>query len=978
VGFEGKQGLGDGRWRVRAARRLCWAAVVLAVGALGAQGERPAATLESLFQEAVTAFEEQRWTAARDLFQYLEDEFGAEPEYTAPSAQAVILPLHGYARLVTGDAEGAIDRFERFLAAHRGPSRREAFVLFALGQAFEAAGRRAEARETYRRFAERYRELPEAGVARLRIGESFVEDGMIEEALAAFDAFAASRFAVSLRLQARLRALQLAREHGLWEAAAGYLLDTPWELETLPEPALLAFAALEVGDFLLGEERFEEAIAAYRLVPDHAELLSRQAGILARLEADFARRASFAGAGGTAVWSDHSSRLLARLRALQSQLENSPDYTGARLLRYGQAFAGAGRHFEAWTVFAAASEDPALPSAERREAHYRWILEAQALARWAEALRLARGFVERYPDSPRAPVVLFLLANAHQRMGAYREAGAILDELLRDYPGHALRGRWLFARGFNHIVLERYAEARGDFAAYGAVEPEGPLALESRLWHALAWFFAKAYAPALAELDALLAITPEDHALRPETAYRRAAVLYAQRAYEAALAQLDAYLASHPEDRNVAEARVLRGDTLMGLGRLEEAVEAFAAVGPAAGALFPYAVFQVGKIHRAREDYPATAAHFRAYLGRTDLAPHPRRAEALSWVGWAYEQDGRPHEAVPLYLEALERHADDPAEHEVREILAALHRLHGRLRRDATTSEPGRRDAFLGSARFLDWLAIAREEALAAGRLTAYSRYRVHEAESLRAAGQAEEAEGILRQLGEEVARERLDSAALAAVGLAWQNAGRAEAGAFFEELLERYPQSPERVVAWYGLGRAAMESDEPARALVWLEPVRDWLTHPRAPAALLLYGEALLALGRGAEVPSAMEDLLRLRTARGRPHARALLLMARAADAEGDAGRAIPLFQRVYNLYRAYPELVGPAYVRSAELFEARGDFRAARETWREVLRVEGLEPPNLRARAQAEFRRLEALVPPEPEPAPERIVEATPEART
>jgi len=845
-----------------------------------------------------------------------------------------------------------------------GPSNKEAFVLFSLGQALQEEGRWARSRDAYERFASQYADTPEAGIARLRIGESFVAEGRIDEALMTLDAFFASPFAFSLRLQARLRALQLALDNGLLEKASTYLLETRWELETMPELALLAYAGLEIGDFLLGAERFDEAIRAYRLVPGHGELIRRQAERLALTEQTFVHRASFLEGGETAVWSGYYRELIGRLRTLQEELENGVDYTGSHLLRYVQAFSGAGRHYEAWTVFATAAKDAALSAHEREEAHFRWVLEAQSLERWDDALAVARRFVELYPRSPRSPIVLFLLANAHQQLRDYAEAIAIFDQLLADYPDHRLSGRWVFRRGFNRVLLERFPAAREDFETYQSRHGNGPLLLESQLWHALAWYFEKRYEPALEELDALLAVTPSDHYLLPEIAFRRAGVLYARRDFEPTLAQLDAYLASFPEDRNVGEARVLRGDTLMGLGRLEEAAETFAAVGPEAGSLFAYAVFQVGKIHRALEDYAAMAAHFRGYVERDDLDPHPRRAEALYWLGWALEREERLTEAVPVFLGALERFADEPAESELQEILGSLHRLHGKLRDTLDPSAIDRSDEFLATKRFMDWLGVAEESARAAGRWTAYSRFRLYEAERRREAGQGNEAARILRLMGEEVPLDRLDAEGLAAVGKAWQAAGKPRAATFFTEILDRYPTSNQRVTAWLGLGQAALAEGNAERALAWLSPARDWLIHPDAPEAVLLSGEALLALQRWDAVGPAMEDVLRLRTARGRPHARALFLMARAAAGSGDIERAIPLFQRVYNLYRAYPELVGPAYARSAELFEQRGDLRAARDTWREVLYFEELTDAALRARAEAEYARLEALVPPDPEP--------------
>ena len=79
---------------------------------------------------------------------------------------------------------------------------------------------------------------------------------------------------------------------------------------------------------------------------------------------------------------------------------------------------------------------------------------------------------------------------------------------------------------------------------------------------------------------------------------------------------------------------------------------------------------------------------------------------------------------------------------------------------------------------------------------------------------------------------------------------------------------------------------------------------------------------------------MLRLKQAKGRPHAQALLALSRnEQQAAGNTERAIPYAQRVYNVYRAYSKLAADAYWMSALQFEALGDARAAYETLNEML---------------------------------------------
>lgn len=922
-------------------------------------------TLEAGLQESIRLFREGKHTAANGAFEQLDAVFGQEEEYRERSVQQVILPMRGYAALLAGNPAGAVEHLGRFAEDHPdAPEKSRAFALFALAQAHHAAGDLPAAITRYREFAELAADSPEAAIAELRLARLQMENGDTEAALSSLDALYASGHSAGLRRQARLRALRIASQAEDRERAVHYLLETPWNVEAMPEPAILAFAALPLGDYLLAAQRFDEAIAAYRLVPEQQALIESQRRKLREIHGTLERRSRTGMAGAAGIWTEHYRQLLQRLEAQLGRLESMEPYTGALYLRYGQAFARADRLHEAGMVFAEVAEDASFAEPLREEAHYRWIHSVQALEDWTKALGIASVFADRYPQSPKAPLVLFLNANAHQQMADHPAAIEILTRLLDRYPDHPHAGRWRFTRGFNRLLLGENSRAREDFAAYLSSDAETALATNAALWHALSWFFDKSYDPALAELDALLAQTPADHYLRPEMAYRRAAVLYAQRAHEPALQQINGYLRQFPEDQRRAEAMVLRGDILMGLGRLTAAANAFREVGPEALNLFPYAVFQVGKIHRALEDYDRLADHFRDYVERTYLAAHPRVSEALYWVGWARIRQERPADALPIFDDALKRFGNDPYSDEIGSIFAALHQLHPRLRRSAGEApEPSSQHALLAARDFMTWLRGEAERARTSRKLTYFSRLRLYESNRLKIRGQAGAATAILLTMGEAQPLDVLDAEALGAVGLAWQAAGRPGAEKYFNRLLERYPDSPHRAGAWLGLGKLAFERGAAEEAAQWLEPLIEELpAHPLMPSASLLFGRTLVALGEPERAESVLEALLTLRSARGRLHAEALLQLGRAAEAAESPDRAIAYYQRVFNLYRAYPDLVGTAYLRSATLFEARGDLRAAWRTYREILFFDELTNPSVRTIAREACERLEPLLPPEP----------------
>ena len=108
---------------------------------------------------------------------------------------------------------------------------------------------------------------------------------------------------------------------------------------------------------------------------------------------------------------------------------------------------------------------------------------------------------------------------------------------------------------------------------------------------------------------------------------------------------------------------------------------------------------------------------------------------------------------------------------------------------------------------------------------------------------------------------------------------------------------------------------------------------HPLAIKVSLDYANTLTQTAEYDQAQSVLEDLLRLRTAKGRPHAKALLALSRNAEAAGELKRAVPYAQRVYNVYRGYPELAAEAYWMSALQFERLGDPVIAYKTLDEML---------------------------------------------
>lgn len=908
-------------------------------------------TLSAFLDRAVEAFVVGDFLLADELFDQLEVRFGSEPEFQDDEFQRATLPVRGYVALANGSSRAAVDHFERFLEKFGPASRQRRFVLFSLAQAYAEIGKRERALQTYQSVEAEYPGSGEAAMALLRRCEIQFELNRFDEAFRDLNLFYESEAAFSLRLQARLRALRAALDSGRKGLGAEILLQTEWPFSSMPEVAVLAFEALEAGDFLLDTGEPAKAIRAYRYVPEKHTLVALQERRLAGLRSSLNRRQERGSDAPARVWMQHYQGIAAAVESQLDSLKEAEDYTPAFLLRFGQAFLLAERYREAAIVFQSLAEDRDAPLRMRRESHYRWVLSFQARDRWDEALLIARDYLNAYPDSELAPSVLFLIAKAYQGQDRYEDAVEVLDSLIVDFPGHRWVAQWIFTRGFCRLLNGEYAVARGDFSEYTTRFSEGLLRVNAQLWHSLTYFYERDYDSALYGINALLG-EAESHHLLPEIKYRRASVLYARREYEAALRAIDDFLSSYEETHRAAEARVLRGDILMGQGELMGAAVAFSQVTPEAGPLYPYAVFQTGKIHRAREDYPRMVAHFNAYVTRAAAEYRPRLSEALYWIGWAHDQMGRGHEALPIFARVLREFGNDRSATEILLTLRAFGKLSARLENRSVGAPEVVED-------FEDWLQAERSRAMHSARLTYYSRLSLYLADTYRKGGRDHVADLLILEIVETVPLRDLDAAGLGKVGQVLAGLGFPSAEEHFETLLSEFPASSERAVAFYGLARIHFQDGEYPEALGFLERFGgETPTHVLAADAAILEGEILLRTGRPESAIENMEELLRIKSARGRPHARALTLIAQARIQLGELEKAIAYYQRVYSLYQAYPDLVALSYVESALIFEELGDLEAALSTLVEMLGRADLKAQDDAVRALAARDRLAARV--------------------
>lgn len=896
-------------------------------------------TLREQIDAAVAAFSNGNYTQAYWTFESIELDYGQEPEFLHPEFQKTVLPVRAYSALMADRPTDALVFFRQLLIGHEPRDGVRAFVIYNSAIALAQTHALAAAAEAFASFQTNFPNSNEAALAQLQEADLLHEIGETDRAMEQLADFFESTAPANLRMQARLRALQIAGESGDARTAETILFETDWNVAAMPDIAVLSFAALDAGDLLIGEGEFLKAIRAYRLTLPRDILIEKQRERLVATQQNFAQQATLA----SSIWKSHSTQLIARLERQLDRLENMEDYTAGLYLRSGQAYLLARRHREAAILFKTIALEEAYETDLRAEAHYRWILALSEAKQWEPARQTARQFLERHPKHELANSALFLIARAHQGQGRFLDAIEVLDTLIENYPDDKQAPRWHFTRGYNYSVLERQTKARENFEVALDRYPKSELATQLEMWVGLTHFFERDYENSL-DILTDLAERSSKHPLYPEIRYRIGNIYYAQRDYKSALDIIDSIIRDYPEHARYGESLALKGDIFMGLGELEAAANTFREVPPDEPRIYDYAVFQASKIYKALERYDLMREHLQVYVNRPDASERSRISEALYWIGWSFRQESRTEEAFPLFEAALDRFGNDPKARAVSEILQAYSEL---FRRSETTI-----------ISFDTWLQENSEQALAENQLTWFARLTLYTAQRQRRMIDDTTADATLLSIHRLVPIQEQSPEALAKVGLVLVERGYESSDDYFEELLNEYPSRFDRAYAYYGKALLAVQKQRLDESRRWLiRFLEETPTHPLAADARLLAADVLTRQGVYQAAREALNEILQIKAMRGQPHARALAGLARLEMETANSTRAIPYWQRIYTLYRAYPELVAEAYWESAQLFEVIDDPIAARNTVVEMLQDERLNNLPQYALGEAALPRLEAL---------------------
>jgi len=292
---------------------------------------------------------------------------------------------------------------------------------------------------------------------------------------------------------------------------------------------------------------------------------------------------------------------------------------------------------------------------------------AQQIGDYQQAVRKCQIILDEYAGSGLTDDALFLMAKSYHRLGSYRMSVEKFDLLFQNFPNSEYQEEALFLQALNHMLigdvagsnrflgsladqfpesrfrgevarvggrnsfeLERWEEARDQFARYLASASPGADTGEVGRMHAECLWELGDFAGAEARLDSVLATEPtREHAFRADLLRSRCLTRLGR--YEEAAERLSALMAEAEVYQAQGAVRIAEADNLVAQGKDDEAAPLLenmpdtwrgGAIGPRANDVLGYIYLRAWRLEEA-------AAAFRNAIRSWRELDDPDRSRTL-------------------------------------------------------------------------------------------------------------------------------------------------------------------------------------------------------------------------------------------------------------------------------------------------------------------------------------------------------------
>jgi len=870
-------------------------------------------TPDELLSGGQHAFAAGKWAEAETAFASFIQDYGNSPQ--AKAAMESVLRFLGYAQLQQKKYDTARETMQRYLREYPQGTAGEDFTFWAAISLFKAK-EYAAAGQALRDFVQKFPRSDMRQDAEFTSGACLLAEEKYEDAGNYFAQLAKTspalygraktfEFFCLVKLGKKDEALVLAKE----------LAPRSGELESI---ALFHFLALQLGNELLEAEQFRPALTALQCVWPKGRIVERQQERLTKMQAELAA----AEAKGNMAAVNAKTDAVARLQAELANIDKIPDYDTALQMRMAQCFYKLERFREAALILNRMVQK--LPDSELlTQSNYMLLTCYVEMKRWPAAVEAAQKFAEKYPQSKLAPTAMYLAGEAMQRMNDWPGAAEMYAATLKRYPDAPMADRILFLRGYALLMLDKNDNAIAVFDEYKKKHPQGSLHEAAYYWTGMAHSFAQRHPEAREAMGVYLQKYPKG-SYQTEAEFRRAHALYGQKNWEEACKELEAFAKTHAGHPRAAEAWLLLGDSRFAIADIEGGIDAYGKVTPETPQIYDLAYFKVGKGYKQLEQVDQHRKHFTEFVEKH--GDSNRVVEALYEIAWADRQKGNLDAARKMYWETARKYGNDARKPGVEDLFSGLLRLY------KTDDE---------KARFLAELRDYVEEAQNAGKMTMAARGLWAQAQVVKRQ-EPDRARALLVQGASLIKPEEGSSVIIPDFADALrENNQSVEAKAFYEGLIKWYPRAFQKDRSYAGLGLIAVKEGHEKEALdQFAKFEKESIQSPLRPSVLSAKADLLLQRRDYEGAIAQLEEILKIKAAKGKPWVIALNKIGNSYMALGKPDKAVPYFQRIYIMYGAYPDHVAEAYWQSAQAFEKLNMKQEALKTYKEILGRDDLKP--------------------------------------
>lgn len=178
----------------------------------------------------------------------------------------------------------------------------------------------------------------------------------------------------------------------------------------------------------------------------------------------------------------------------------------------------------------------------------------------------------------------------------------------------------------------------------------------------------------------------------------------------------------------------------------------------------------------------------------------------------------------------------------------------------------------------------------------------------------------------------------------------KAKAGEYYQYILDHFRSSDYADFGFAGKAQLLLDDGKYAEALLLAnEALNNNISFHKEKELFLIKAQSLIETGAQSEAKKVLDAIASNRAWRGEATAHALYLLGQLEEKKGNTNEAINYYRRCYLAWKKHGNITAKAYLRTAQLFEQKGDIEGVKGTLLDMLNEEnpaGKAPEAIQAR--------------------------------